>query len=630
MALKLTRNVSCITRSVPRITSGPSLKRHRSVAASNDPSVKILEVGPRDGLQNIKTQVPTGTKVELIRRLADAGLNAIEATSFVAPKWVPQLADSQDVMREVVPLGEERSIHLPVLTPNIKGFERAAEAGAKEAVVFASASEGFSWKNTNCSIEDGLKRAEEVVTAARAKGLRARGVISCIFACPYDGPTDPAQVLMVARRFLQMGCYEVGLGDTLGVGTPWDTQTLLRVLLSEIPADKLAGHYHDTYGQGVSNVSKSYEMGIRSFDSSVAGLGGCPYAKGATGNVATEDIVYMFEKSGVPTGVDLEKLAAIGDWMSREVGVKNSSRAGPAIVAKSKSESATTAKRETEAPEKPEWNVISDTGEHRVSRSGNTVKLTLTRTQNRNALSNSMVDGITKLVNDLTNDPTVFNIVLDAEGKSFCSGLDLSSSGSAASNNQDQKDAYYEKIEALFSSIANSPKTTIAVVDGPCYGGGVGLAFACDIRLVSANARFTMTEIKLGLSPATISRHMIREWGIPLARETMLSGREVTPTELRAVGAVHGIARDSDDLQDMAEKYLQNLKNCAPGSATACKELVRLGWTDPGGLEQSRYVKELFRNMMLPGSEGEHGMQQFRAKNRKVDWAAFHEQKAAA
>lgn len=284
------------------------------------------------------------------------------------------------------------------------------------------------------------------------------------------------------------------------------------MLLDKIPANKLAGHYHDTYGQGVSNVSKSYEMGIRSFDSSVAGLGGCPYAKGATGNVATEDIVYMFEKSGVPTGIDLEKLAAVGDWISREVGVKNSSRAGPAIVAKGAGDSVLVAKAESQSSAKPDWKVVSDSGEHRVSRAGNTVKLTLTRSKNRNALSNSMVEGIIKLFNDLADDPTVFNILLDAEGPSFCSGLDLSTSGSAASNDQDSKDAYYQKIEGLFSSIANSPKTTIAVVDGPCYGGGVGLAFACDVRLVSAKARFTMTEIKLGLSPATISRHMIREW----------------------------------------------------------------------------------------------------------------------
>ena len=425
-----------------------------------------------------------------------------------------------------------------------------------------------------------------------------------------------------------MGCYEVGLGDTLGVGTSYDVERLLKVLLSEIPADKLAGHYHDTYGQAVANVVKSYDMGLRAFDSSVAGLGGCPYAKGATGNVATEDVVYMFEKAGVTTDIDLQQLSEVGDWISQQVNQRNGSRAGSALVAKSRPTETQT--KQSSQQQGFEWKLISDDGEHRVSRSGSVVKITLTRTKNGNALSNSMVEGITGLFNSLAKDRSVFHIVLEAEGKFFCTGMDLSASGSSASNDSKMKEDYYAKVEALFSSITNSPQTTIAVVDGLCYGGGVGLAFAPDVRLVSSNARFTMSEIKLGLSPATISRHMVREWGISFAREAMLSGRQVSPSELQSIGAVHGIASSSEDLDKMAVEYLQRLRHCAPRSATTIKELVRVGWIDPGGTDQTRYIKQVFEEMMLPGSEGEHGMAQFRKKIKNVDWVAFWEQAAGA
>ena len=614
-----------LTYRKPNLSSLAS--RHRSVLASQQPDVRVLEVGPRDGLQNIKTKVDTSTKIELIQRLADCGLRHIEATSFVAPRWIPQLADSQEVMKELHARGLQHSIQFPVLTPNIKGFDRALQSEAKEAVVFASASEGFSWKNTNCSVAEAMNRAEEVVRASLAAGIRARGVISCIFACPYDGPTDPAAVLAVARRFLEMGCYEVGLGDTLGVGTPWDTEKLLKVLFSEIPPEKLAGHYHDTYGQAVANVVKSYDMGLRAFDSSVAGLGGCPYAKGATGNAATEDLVYMFDRAGVSTGVDLMQLAEVGAWISAKVGVRNNSRAGSALVAKSQSAATGTKVEEAIAAPNLDWKIISDDGEHRVSRAGHVVKITLTRTRNGNALSNSMVAGITALFNDLAKDSSVFHIVLEGEGKFFCTGMDLSSTGSTASNNARVQEEYYNKVEALFASILNSPQTTIALIDGLSYGGGVGLAFACDIRLVSSNARFTMTEIKLGLSPATISRHIVRELGIPFSREAMLSGRTLAPEELKTIGAVHGIASSNEDLEKMATEYLDKLRTSAPRSAAMIKELVRMGWVDPGGGDQTEYIKRVFMGMMEPGSEGEFGMAQFRKKVKKIDWSEFHKSK---
>ena len=304
--------------------------------ASSSVNVKILEVGPRDGLQNIKTSVPTSIKAELIQRLAEAGMHNIEATSFVSPKWVPQLADSAEVMSMILPLADQHQLRLPVLTPNLKGLQNAIKAGAKEVVVFASATEAFSKKNQNCTVDEALAQAAQVAAEARKNNIVARGVMSCIFSDPYSGPTDPERVLEVAQRLLQMGCYEVGLGDTLGVGIPSKTKRLLELLLKHIPANKLAGHFHDTYGQAVANVIAAYDMGIRSFDSSVAGLGGCPYAKGAKGNLATEDMVYTFEESGISTGIDLQKLSAVGDWISKQLGLPNSSRAGAALVAKLK------------------------------------------------------------------------------------------------------------------------------------------------------------------------------------------------------------------------------------------------------------------------------------------------------
>lgn len=601
------------------------LRRFRSVDThANVPDVRVMEVAARDGLQNIKQKVDTSVKVELIRRLAATGLRHIEATSFVSPKWIPQLADSQEVMKEAIAIAAPTGIALPVLAPNLKGLERAVTNGAKEVVVFASASEGFSWKNTNCSVEEALNRAADVVKAAQSHGIRARGVISCVVACPYDGPTDPSKVLAVARRFLEMGCYEVGLGETIGIGTPYDIEKLLRVLLTEIPAEKLAGHYHDTYGQGIANVVKSYDLGVRAFDSSVAGLGGCPYAKGATGNLSTEDMVYTFERAGVKTGLDLQLLAETGDWITKTLQIPNNSRAGSAIVAKSQSTSTSNASPEDRRLVEPRWELATDEGDYKVYRAAHVMKVVLARPKNGNALTNTMVDGITRLFQGLASDNDVFHVVIEAEGKFFCTGMDLSSGGSSASNDPQEKAAYYEKVEALYSAIEQCPQTTVAAVDGPCFGGGVGLAFVCDVRLLSSKARFTMTEIKLGLTPAIISKYMVREWGIPFVREAMLTGREVAPTELHRIGAVHGLADTSEELIDLTSGYLSNLSRCAPRSAAACKQLIRLGWRDPGGPEQQQYTTKVFEQMMHPGSEGEYGLAQFRKKVKGIDWAQFH------
>ena len=293
--------------------------------------VRIVEMGPRDGLQNEKAEVPTAVKLELIDRLADAGLPAIEATAFVSPKWIPQMADHTEVLERI---RRKPGVSYPVLTPNLKGFEAARAAGATEVAVFGAASEAFSKKNINCSIAESLERFRPVVEAAKASGIKVRGYISCVVGCPYEGAIAPQKVAEVAGALHDMGCYEISLGDTIGVGTPGKIQAMLKACLERVPAARLAGHYHDTYGQALANIYASMELGVATFDASVAGLGGCPYAKGATGNVATEDVVYMLNGLGIETGIDLEKLVDTGTWISAFLKRESSSRAGRAIQAK--------------------------------------------------------------------------------------------------------------------------------------------------------------------------------------------------------------------------------------------------------------------------------------------------------
>ena len=280
-------------------------------------TVKLVEVGPRDGLQNESAPVSTADKINLIQGLIDAGVSYIEAGSFVNPRSVPQMADSDQVFAG---LTQVPGLTLAALTPNLKGFDRAMESGIKEVAVFASASEGFSEKNINCSIADSLTRFEPVMQAALDQGVAVRGYISCVVGCPYDGEVPPQQVDVVSRALFDMGCYEVSLGDTIGVGTPGHFKRLLDHLLLQASVDKLAVHCHDTYGQALANICSSLEYGIATVDASVAGLGGCPYALNATGNVASEDVVYMLEGMGISTGIDLDKLIAVGQSISALLG----------------------------------------------------------------------------------------------------------------------------------------------------------------------------------------------------------------------------------------------------------------------------------------------------------------------
>jgi len=274
--------------------------------------VKLVEVGPRDGLQNEAAIVPTDIKIEFINRLSATGLTVIEAGSFVSPKWVPQMADSGPVLQGIT---KQPGINYPVLVPNLKGFESALAAGAKEIAIFGAASETFSQKNINCSIDESLIRFSDVMAAAKKNNIRIRGYVSCVLGCPYEGEISPEAVAHVAEKLFAMGCYEISLGDTIGVGTPFKAQAMIDTVTKKIPLQHLAVHFHDTYGQALANIYASLERGIAIVDSSVAGLGGCPYAKGASGNVASEDVVYMLNGLNIKTGIDLEKLIAAGKFI---------------------------------------------------------------------------------------------------------------------------------------------------------------------------------------------------------------------------------------------------------------------------------------------------------------------------
>jgi isopropylmalate/homocitrate/citramalate synthase len=293
--------------------------------------VRIVDVGPRDGLQNEPKTVPTATKIELVNRLTEAGLPAVEAGAFVSPKWVPQMADSLEVLKGI---RRKPGVSYPVLVPNMKGFASALEAGADEVAIFGAASESFSRKNINCSIAESLERFVPVTEAARAKGMRVRGYISCVVGCPYEGEIRPAAVARVAKSLDAMGCYEISLGDTIGVGTPGKVRAMIAAVAQEVPIGRLAVHLHDTYGQALANLYAALEMGVAAADSSVAGLGGCPYAKGASGNVATEDVVYMLDGLGIETGVDLVKVFEAGGFICAALGREPASKVAKALAAK--------------------------------------------------------------------------------------------------------------------------------------------------------------------------------------------------------------------------------------------------------------------------------------------------------
>lgn len=291
--------------------------------------VKIVEVGPRDGLQN-EVPVSLEDKVELINRLSETGHKVIEAGSFVSPKWVPQMAGSSEIYQQIKLVD---GINYPALTPNMKGYEAARAVGVKEVAIFGAASEAFSQKNINCSIAESLERFQPIMAQAKQDGIKVRGYVSCVLGCPYEGDIAVEKVAEVAKILYDMGCYEISLGDTIGVGTPEKAKAMVAEVSKVVPMDKLAVHFHDTYGQALANIYACLSLGVSVVDASVAGLGGCPYAKGASGNVATEDVVYMLNGLGIEHGIDLQKLAETGNWISQVIGRESNSKVAKAITA---------------------------------------------------------------------------------------------------------------------------------------------------------------------------------------------------------------------------------------------------------------------------------------------------------
>ena len=420
--------------------------------------------------------------------------------------------------------------------------------------------------------------------------------------------TDSDQVVNVTQALLDAGCYEVSLGDTLGVGTPADVEKLFTKLLRTFPAAVLAGHFHDTYGQALANVVKAYELGIRTFDSSIAGLGGCPFAKGAKGNLSTEDLVYTLEKLGVSTGVNLNELVKIGTWISQQIGIPNGSRAGSAIAAK-----LLDSKPEPKPLSSPRsWQVLERTEDYRARRNSVNVEICLTRGGNGNALTTAMIKALISLFQTYSLDQSISRIILSAEGKYFCTGMDLK----GASTTEEQ----FQNLRDLFHTIDECPKTTIAMINGPCFGGGVGLAFVCDIRLATSQTTFTLSEVRLGLCPATISKYIIREWGISYTRAAMLTARPIKASELADLKILQEVVEDQAKLQAALEKLLQSLKFTAPGASKLSKDLVRVAYTDAGGAEQARVIKASFDKMMAAGSEHGYARSEFKKGIKEIDW----------
>ncbi|KAF7185234.1 Acyl-CoA ligase sidI [Pseudocercospora fuligena] len=436
----------------PKTGSG----KHKKYILSDVGSRMIFEVGPRDGLQNIAKSVPTDVKIELIRRLGRTGLRSIEITSVVSPKAVPQLSDCRSILSNGL-LKELQGLRTPVLIPNLKRLETALELGVKEIAVFISATDEFSKANLQCSAEEGLRQAQEVVERARGRGLQVRGYVSCIFTDPFSGPTSPADVLHYTKALLDAGCYQ-----------------LLRYLKSNgIPVSALAGHFHDTYGQAVANVWTAYLEGVRVFDSSVGGLGGCPFAPGARGNAATEDLVYMFHGAKIETGIDFEELAKTGSWICSKIGVPNSSRAGAAALAK-----ATAPRSRVDPKTRVDWILQNAQGsELLVYRAKSDMKLVLNRPRKGNCLNKSLVELLVDQFRTIREDSSVSRVILTSTGNVFCAGMDLAEAA-AAIHDESLRDQLYSRLSELLNLIDTAPQVTIAGMTGPAYGGGCGLALA--------------------------------------------------------------------------------------------------------------------------------------------------------
>ncbi|KUL84074.1 hypothetical protein ZTR_07436 [Talaromyces verruculosus] len=539
---------------------------------SKVPEARIVEVGPRDGLQSIKDAVPTEVKIELIQRLRRAGLRSIELTSIVSTRRVPQLADCQEILtnpaiKDLIQQSEGNSLRLPVLTPNLKGLEIALSRGVKEVAVFISATEGFSEANINCSVEQGIEKARAVAQKAIEAGIAVRGYVSCIFVDPYDGPTNPSSVLHCVQELLQIGCYEVSLGDTTGAGTPAKVATLIRYLEKKgIPLKRLAGHFHDTYGQAVANVLQAYICGIRVFDASVGGLGGCPFAPGAKGNVATEDVVLMFQNAGIQTGINLADLVATGDWINQQV--RGSSES---LRSDFSSDTVETLQQKSRPREKelwlPSFRAMSirymkaslkrvkhaDKIRFLQSEKGD-LKIILNRPNRGNMLTRSMITSLIKCLRTYHDNPSISRVVITGTGPYFCAGVDMKGERSESSAERSNS---FDILVQLFEIIDQYPKPVIACLNGHACGAGVALAFACDERIMIQSATINLNPTKeKNMLTDLVSRYFSSTTNEEEALPGKLSSRLITGSELQILRLVTEIADGKKDMQTKLESYL--------------------------------------------------------------------------
>ncbi|KAG7044792.1 3-hydroxymethyl-3-methylglutaryl-CoA lyase [Colletotrichum scovillei] len=472
-------------------------------------TVRIVEVGPRDGLQNVKTVVDTSTKLELIQRLQGAGLQNIEITSVVSPKAIPQLADCRKILSAPVVKRWQQTdgtLRMPVLVPNTKGFRIALEHGVREVAVFVSATEGFSRANINCTVDESLERAKQVAAEASAAGVLVRGYVSCIFADPFDGPTPLPAVSRAVRSLLDMGCYEA-------------------------------------------------------------------------------------------------------------LAKPNDSRAGAALASKSKISSTKSSSKITDRrKEALGWSVLQQSDNIVVRGAGANGNIVLNKPRNGNTLTFPMISEIIQAFKSFESDASISRILISANGKFFCTGMDLSQAAQAVGRGGDASSKLFQALTDLFELIDKSPKVTIACIQGPAFGGGIGLAFACDIRISISSASFTLSEAKLGMCPAVISKYVIREWGFGLSREAMLTARSLTASELKSAGAISMVAETPSELDIITKTLLAQLRHSSPGGSSMSKELVKLSWRHAGKPEQRDGISRLFKTMMEPGSDAVHGIAEFQQK----------------
>ncbi|CRG83578.1 hydroxymethylglutaryl-CoA lyase [Talaromyces islandicus] len=507
------------------------------------PQVRIVEVGPRDGLQSIKDAISTETKIQFIQKLHRAGLRAIELTSVVSPHRVPQLADCQQVLAHPATKGllaESKNLRLPVLVPNTKGLDVALSHGVKEVAVFISATEGFSKANINSTVQQGIERARRVARKAIDSGIAVRGYVSCIFVDPYNGRTEPSSVLRCAKELLDMGCYEVSLGDTTGAGTPAKVTSLIRYLeRGGIPLDRLAGHFHDTHGQGTVNVLQAYLCGIRVFDASAGGLGGCPFAPGAKGNVSTEDLVFMFHNAGINTGVNLAELVETGKWITERLR-QPGSRSSQTKQFQSREQKLRLPTFRSMLHVKQSWPRSKPTKHIHIHQSGHDIKIVLDQPKSGNALTKSMISELTNCFKTHNSNPCISRIILTGTGRYFCAGLDMPKrNGFTSSQTQ------FDDLMQLFETIDQSPKTVIACLNGHARGAGAALAFVCKRRIIVKGAAIELGETRRKTLPGFVYRYTRLGWNGSMS---VLSARPINGSELKILGLVGEIVDGQEEL----------------------------------------------------------------------------------